>query len=241
MATATTANAPAFISYHARAIRVTAVDNCGVPLTGVDAQCASEGVISVELKANTDKGTDIDIKNGLGLIIKHIPGKPTTKGYDLTLTMTGVDPSIWGFITGNPAILDKAGNNIGGSVNMTPDGIGGFALETWGDGAFDDMDACALGYSPSTYFLVPFFNFGLPGDWKIDSGAMAATLTASSEQKSGWDVGPYQVMNSATDNTVTPVPSPLLTPIGAKELLRYFVTPIPAPDPTNGAAPIPTA
>lgn len=215
-----------------RAMRVTRLDGCGRVVLGPSAQVSTEGFISVGLTANTEEGETISVTNAAGKICVLDEPSPSFTGYSIEVSFCGVDPELFSLMTGQRVVLNSAGDAaIGFRMNSGISlGDKGFALELWSSVPVAACDAS--GGASYGYFLVPFIQGGVLGDFTVENGAINFTLTgATSKDGSEWGVGPYDVIRDETG-----VEGPLLEPIDSQDHLHMQLTTVAPPEPTCGAA-----
>jgi hypothetical protein len=214
-----------------RAMRVTKLDGCGQVLLGASSQVVSDGFISVALTANNEEGETISVTNAAGKICVMDEPAPEFTGYTIEVQFCGVDPELFSLMTGQPVVMDAAGNDavglrINSGINVNESG---FALELWSNvpvAVCDESGGASYGY-----FLVPFVKGGTLGDLTVENGAVNFTLTgARSKDGSGWGVGPYDVVRDDTS-----AESPLLEPIDTKDHLHLQLTTVGPPEASCGA------
>lgn len=214
-----------------RAMRVTRLDGCGARVLGPDSQVTSDGFISIALTANTDEGETISITNAAGKVCILDEPCPTFTGYGVEVEFCGVDPALIDLLTGQPIVLDAAGElGVGFRMNTAIDACdSGFALEVWSNvpaAACDPGSGTAYGY-----FLIPFLKAGIIGDFTIANDAVNFTMTGSnSKDGSGWGVGPYDVTRDESN-----LPGPLNLAIDANDHLHVELVTVAPPEPSCGA------
>lgn len=209
-----------------RAMRVTKLDGCGSPVLGPDSVVVSKGFISVGFEANTEDGEDIQLTNANGdICISDIPA-PKLTGYELEISLCGVDPNLVNLLTGQPLVYDDQAEPeaIGFRVNTGIDlDASGFALELWSGvpaAVCDPETGQSYGYT-----LVPFVKGGVLGDFTVENGAVNFTITgAQSKDGASWGVGPHDVLvlDGGGD-------SPLLEAIDPKDHLNVQLTTLAPP------------
>lgn len=212
-----------------RAMRVTRLDGCGAVVLGPDSEVTSDGFISVALAAQTDEGTAISVTNAAGKVCILDEPCPVFTGYQLTVEFCGVDPALIELMTGQPVVLDSAGNAIGFKMNTAIDACdSGFALEVWSS---VPTAVCEPGAGQSYgYFLVPFLKGGVIGDFTIGNDAVNFTLSgAASKDGNAWGSGPYDVVADDTG-----IPAPLSDALDPMDHLLVQLTTVPPPDPGCG-------
>lgn len=232
MASTTTCFAP----FQAQAIRATRLDGCGAPVVGPKSTLVSDGVISVEMKGQIDTGTDVEVKNAKGELKVSDPACPQFKWYDVTITMTDVDPDLFEMTTSQQLITATAGAAIGFRISEGAPCNSGIALETWTKVGTDDGD-CGADGPLFGYFLLPQIVNGMLGDITLNDGAMSCVLTGRTKRGSKWGVGPATYLVAGT----SAVPAAISPTIGPKDHLHVQVTPVPPPEAACGAIALPPA
>lgn len=215
-----------------RAMRVTKLDGCGGVALGPDSTVATEGFISVGLTANNEEGETISVTNAAGKICILDEPTPEFTGYTIEVQFCGVDPELFTLMTGQPIVLNAAGDDaVGFRVNSKINvNDSGFALELWSNVPVAACDAS--GEASYGYFLIPFVKGGTLGDVTIENGAINFTLSgASSKDGSEWGVGPYDVVRDNGGNA-----GPLLEPIDAGDHLHLQITTVAPPTVGTGSA-----
>lgn len=182
-----------------RAMRVTALNGCGAPVLGPDSVVSTEGFISVGLTANVEAGETISVTNAAGKVCILDQPAPKFTGYTITVSFCGVDPELFRLMTGQPVVMNAAGDTAVGigvdsSVNLDATG---FAMEMWSGVPVAACDASgSVSYG---YMLIPFVKGGTLGDLTVENGAINFTLSgAASHDGNQWGVGPYNVVRNAT-------------------------------------------
>jgi hypothetical protein len=214
-----------------RALRVTKSDGCGRVLLGPSSQVTTEGFISVGLTANNEEGETISVTNAAGKVCILDEPSPSFTGYNIEVAFCGVDPELFSLMTGQPVVLnadgtDAIGFRMNSGINL---GDSGFALELWSNVPVAACDAS--GGSSYGYFLIPFAQGGVLGDFTVENGAINFTLTgATSKDGNEWGVGPYDVVRDETGTA-----GPLLEPLDSKDHLHMQLTTVAPPAPTCGA------
>lgn len=207
-----------------RALRVTKLDGCGNTVPGAASSVVSDGFITVSLTANTDTGTEIRVTNAAGRVCILDTPCPLFTGYTVEVAFCGVNPALLNLMTGQPFVVDGAGDIVGFRMNSAVDACdSGFALELWSQvpTAVCEEDA-DVNYG---YFLLPFLKGGVLGDFTVGNDAVNFTLSgAATKDGSQWGVGPYEVVDD--DGT----PSELLTAIDANDHIHIQLTTLPPPE-----------
>jgi hypothetical protein len=215
-----------------RALRVTKSDGCGRTLLGPSSQVVTEGFISVGLTANNEEGETISVTNAAGKVCILDEPSPSFTGYNIEVAFCGVDPELFSLMTGQPVVLnsdgtDAIGFRMNSGINL---GDSGFALELWSNVPVAACDAS--GGASYGYFLIPFIQGGVLGDFTVENGAINFTLTgATSKDGNEWGVGPYDVVRDETGAA-----GPLLEPLDSKDHLHMQLTTVAPPAVSCGAA-----
>jgi hypothetical protein len=222
------ANPKSFPLVRGRVMRVTKVDGCCAPVYGPDNQVVTEGFVSVALTANVNEPEEISVVNAAGKTCVRDPGCPEFQGYNAEITFCEVSPCLFSLVTGQPSVVDAAGETIGFRMNT---GIStcdsGFALEVWMGvpGVACSGEAGAFGY-----LLLPCLQGGVVGDFTIENAAVTFTVTgAVTKDGNGWGVGPYNVVEDDAG-----VDGPLPDPLDPDDHLYVIFTTLAPPAPTDG-------
>lgn len=214
-----------------RALRVTKSDGCGRVLLGPSSQVTTEGFISVGLTANNEEGETISVTNAAGKVCILDEPSPSFTGYNIEVAFCGVDPELFSLMTGQPVVLnadgtDAIGFRMNSGINL---GDSGFALELWSNVPVAACDAS--GGSSYGYFLIPFAQGGVLGDFTVENGAINFTLTgATSKDGNEWGVGPFDVVRDGGGAA-----GPLLEALDSKDHLHMQLTTVAPPAPSCGA------
>jgi hypothetical protein len=218
-----------FALVRGRVIRVTRLDGCGNVLLGPDSKVVSEGVISVALTSNTDAGTAISVTNAAGKVCILDTPTPKFVNYTVEVAFCGVDPQLVSLMTNNDLVLDANDDAVGFDVGTDVDlDNSGFALEMWSN---VPAQQCAAGQTEYGYFLLPFLQGGVLGDFTWQNTEINFTMTgAATKDGNSWGVGPYDVQRDDAG-----VPGPLLVSLPPKKHLRMFKTSVAPPEPSCGA------
>ena len=214
-----------------QAMRLTAVDACGVPIIGAKSVVTSDGFISIKYTLNYEDGEDTSQKNAAGKLCAVDKAPDVLKDISAELTLCGVDPDMVYLTTGQGVVVDHAGNTVGVSIGDVDDDAF-FALEVWTDiiGA-----GCAGGGRSWGYFLLPFFSAAKIGDITIEEKKADFTLSATTRRGNGWGTGPYNVVLHAGVDPAPPAAGKLLTAIGTNKQLHMQTTKVAPPTPACGA------
>lgn len=214
-------------------VRVTKVDQCGAPITGAESGFVSECLASVEMAPNVDTPDDIMYRAANGTLCGIKRGCPTLLGYDTTVNFFQVSPQFMDITTGQPLVVDSAGDPIGWddcSVNCTT----GFALEFWAELV---GEACTdTGLPKYLYVLLPWISNAYMQDLTIGSEQVTFALLGNTRAGGRWGTGPYNVQAGAGGTA-----GPMLTPLGDTCHRRVMITTVapPTPSATCDYTPVP--
>lgn len=216
-----------------RRIRLTRVNDCGIPTYGEGNQVTSKGFISVAFTANSTTSDEISQTNAAGEVCVFEPAEDSFTGYGVEVQFCEVDVELFALATGQEVYYDAAGNPIGFTVNTKIERDGGFALELWAGSPGADVCSDPNAQGSYGYLLFPFIKGGIVGDFTIENGAATFTISGSTTRDgNGWGVGPYDVLPSGA--TAAPLPSPLDT----NDHMLMVVTTIAPPDAQCGTRPL---
>ena len=113
-------------------IRVTRLDACGNPDPGASAVAVSKRISSVTIEEVTDDGTNIRERNFGDELCVVDDAFTSIVGYTAEVALCGVDPGLVGLFTGQPVVLNHAGDIVGfdATTSVNLDDFG-FSLEIW--------------------------------------------------------------------------------------------------------------
>lgn len=223
------ANVP-WPSVRAKKMRLTRLDSCGVPIEGTKSTAVSSGLVSIDVSAEYEDGTENAPKNGNDdfCFIDRQPDK--FKYFTLGIQFCGVDPELWELVTGNPIYEDAAGNAVGIKFGRYSEIETAFALEVWSDVPGTN---CGAGGKRWGYHLFPFIGAARLDELTLNNETAEFTLgNAITKDGTGWGVGPYNV---TLNNAATPAPAKL--PEALDELDHYLpiTVQVAPPADTDGA------
>ena len=219
-----------FAQVRGKVIRVTRLDSCGNPDPGQSAVVVSKRISTVTIDEVTDSGTNIRERNFGDELCIVDDAFETAIGYSANIALCGVDPDLVSLLTGQPVVLNAAGDVAGfdAKTGIDLDGFG-FALEVWSRLAGSACDATGnrkWGYTP-----FPFFKGGRLQGFSFENGAVQFTIAgAQTRDGNGWGVGPYDVDRDELGN-----PSPLTTPLDPNTHWRNVVVTLDPPEASCGA------
>ena len=218
-------------SVRGKRMRVTRLDECGAPVIGACSTVVSGGFISVQYSQELQDAQEISVLNANSELCIEDPGNSQLKWITAEIAFCGVDPDIAEIITGADKVVNSASKSSGIRVQSGLV-LSQFALEVWTDipnQVCSTTDPRAYGY-----FLLPFVTQGNLADMTIENDALTFTVSnARTKGGSGWDIGPYDVVETAVPPAVS-VPGPLLTPIGPTDHMHIDRVTIAPPAVTDG-------
>lgn len=214
-------------SVRGRALRATKVDQCGAVVEGAGGTLTTDGFITVNYSLELDEGTEILRKNAAGVICINEPPRPSVKWVNLEIQFCKVDPDLINMFTGWPVVLNAAGAGVGFRIRDEIQVSAGAGIEVWSD---ISGQACVGGDPLFGYFLAPWVNQGILGDFSISEEDATFTLTGKGRVGSQWGTGPYNVDLDALGD-----PTNLLTPIGPRDAMDIHATAVPPPNAACGA------
>jgi hypothetical protein len=177
------------------------------------------------MSANIDEQDDILYRAANGSLCGVKRGCPTLLGYDLEFNFFQVSPELTDVLTGNPVVLDFAGEPVGND-DCTIQCDRGFAIELWSELIAPVCDT--TGAQRYLYTLIPWVTNAYISDLEIGSEQVTFQLVGSSRAGGAWGVGPYDVVAADAINT----PGPMLTPLGPTCHRRMQITTIAPPVPS---------
>lgn len=216
-------------SIKGRILRLTALDECGVPLyDSAVGKIVTTGFISVGWEHEVEDGTEHTSQNAWGDFEINELDAPRTKWLNLSMDMCEVDPETLVMLSGAVGNFDTDGM-IGAFFDSNTN-VNAFAVEVWTRATGQACDAAGnplWGYFASVFVR----NGAISGGGTIENGPMNLELSGNgfgaapdpqNTANSAWGTGPH-----GDSPTVNP------WPVGA---FRYIgVTSVQPPAATNGA------
>lgn len=207
-------------SLKGRVIRLTRVDECGVPVVGACSSIVTNGFITVGFAPEVESGEEYTQKNAWGDFCISEKDGDRNKWVNITLSMCEVNPDVLDLVGGGTPITDGV-DTIGASFGED-NNLEAFALEVWTKQA---GGVCEGGAPEWGYFVSPFVKNGaIDGSVTVENGVMTLGLKGEGQKATAdWGVGPYG------DN-------PLLAVAGFPENHLWAVvrTTVQPPEPTEG-------
>jgi hypothetical protein len=217
-----------FAPLRGKRMRITKLDECGVPVLGPASTRVSKGFVSIAMSPQYQDATAISVVNASGETDFTDAGDDEVTGMQATITFTRVDPDLYSLISGHQVVVDGAATAVGFRLSGGNPVTGGWALESWSDLG---GQACA-GLRSYGYFLLPYLRGGRLGDFTLENGAASFSMVSRTRENAGWGTGPYDVLNTGT--VEAPVPGPLLSAIGPKDYFHLQETNLAPPAETAG-------
>jgi hypothetical protein len=94
-------------------MRITRLDECGVPVAGPATTRVSAGFVSIALTMNYEDTNDITVKNASGQVRFSEPADSFVSSVAAEITFTEVDPDLFSMMSGNPTVLDATSEAVG--------------------------------------------------------------------------------------------------------------------------------
>jgi hypothetical protein len=175
-------------SLKGRTLRLTKLDQCGVPIVGDCSSIVTNGFITVTYSPNYSAGTEHELKNAWGELVVSEKEPDILKWVDMKLSMCEVDPDVAEFVSNAVAVTDGTdtiGSSFGPIVNTNT-----YAAEVWTKQA---GRACDGGAPEWGYFVTPFIvNGKLDGSLEVSNGTMTVDFMGEGvAAPADWGVNPY--------------------------------------------------
>jgi hypothetical protein len=202
----------------------------------------TRGFVTLNLNKVERAAQDMEQENADGEICVADRSAPQRKWYTPALELCNVNTELITLFNGWEQYLDYNDVPIGFRDQPEVEDKYGVAIEVWTGGRADDdcptpsLDTIFSNTGSGQkygYWLFGGTEWSL-GDVKIGAMVSTFTLTGKTIAMPHWGKGPYNV--SAIDDTGKA--GRLLVPVGQKEHLTVFRTPIEPPAETDGAAPL---
>lgn len=223
-------------------LRVTKIDRCGKPLAGNSNRLVTDGFIRINLDPELKAAEVLEQNNAAGKACVSGRTPPERKWWNVEAQFCFVDPDLYSLVTAWARVLDYAGKPIGFRDQKEVESKTGVAFEVWtgvgdDDGCEpplnDEMFSAETSGQEGGYLLFGGTEF-VSGALTVESGVSTFTMTGRTIAMPRWGRGPYNV--AAIDANGTP--GRLLQPTSKKEHITLFSTPVPPPEPTDGAVPL---
>lgn len=180
----------------AAAMRITALDACGVPLTTSCAMFASKNLISVEQGGETLDATEFPLVNANGDLEEYSTDAERLKYLNLDIIVSKAVPELVGWMTAEDVITDNAAtpSSVGWHTQTNSSALANFALELWTRLAGES--ACSGGTQAYGYILYPWLVNGTMRELKVANELSELKISAKTKTGSPWGTGPYSVNKS---------------------------------------------
>lgn len=209
--------------------RITKLDVCGAPVTGVGScSIPFTGFVSVERTAEYADPNQFVVMDAGGRVCLKYRTEPQFLWYTFNINFCQVDPDIYALMSGSPVVLDATlptPQSVGWRTRDSTLGTTNWALEIWtnlGDMAcFGDPPLPAYGY-----WVAPWIHQGVVGSpTSFENGPVNfSIMNAKTNGGAGWGTGPYDVVMDAL-----PAPSPLLVAMTAADHDHFQLTTVAPP------------
>lgn len=222
-----------------RAMRLTRLDACGVPIEGPDSTIVTGGFVQVVTTPVYQDAEEIQVPNANGQLCIDDQADPALRWLTTAITLCQINPVAINILTGDPIVFNDAtptADSVGFRIDSAVTGTANFALELWSG---VPSQACGVGGSEQFgYWLYPFVVQAQFGEWTLGNAGLTLDITARTSGGSGWGTGPY---SDVRRDAATDALEPLLTPITETQHMHFELTSAPVPaascDPT--ALPVP--
>ncbi len=214
-------------------VRVTRLDECGLPEYGACGTVVSDGFINIELENQETDATEISQVKANGKRCYHVETPKLLNNVQATIEFCEVDPELFEMFTGSPLVLDDDDTAHGFTTDSASYGVGNVALELWMNLA---RGGCPVGTGRRWgYYLMPWLYQGTVGKPTIENGAVNFTISeARTREGNQWGVGPYNIQRETVGGALSPLFTPL-TPTTHDLLYKVNVAP---PEPSCGCVPL---
>ena len=221
-----------------RAMRLTRLDECGVPAEGPDSSLTTGGFVQVVTTPVYQDAEEIQVSNANGELCIDDSADPALRWLTTAITLCRINPMAINILTGDPMVTDDAtptANTVGFRIDSAVTGTANFALEIWSG---MPGQACGVGSEGFGYWLYPYVVQGQWGEWTVGNAGLTLDITARTSAGSGWDVGPYDIRRDATTPATL---EPLLTPISDTQHMHFERSSAPIPAVSDEPTALPVA
>lgn len=220
-----------FAQVRGSVIRATRLDACGEPDPGASAVVVSKRVSTITVDEVTEDGSNIRERGFDDKLQVVDDGYTETLGYTADIQLLGVDPGLVNLLSGQPVVMNAAGDIVGfdNVTGLDLDGFG-FSLEIWSRIAGSQCDPS--GNRLWGYTLLPFLKGGRLGGFSVEGGSSISFTVSGAQTRdgNGWGVGPFDV-----DRNLGGLPAPLHTAIPANAHYRNILVSLDPPAASCGA------
>lgn len=210
-------------SIKGRVLRLTRLDECGLPITGACSVIVSAGFTRVNAAAEYEDGEEFTVRNAWGDFCINEKDADRLKRMNLTADFCAVHPDVADMMAGAVPILDQLSDAVGFAVTEDVSDAK-FMLELWT--ATTGNSSCAGGGMQWHYWLFPQVDVGRIGDLTFEYGPLVFSIEASTTP-----TGPAFAFPHA--------PAPFPGTVPAKTHYLYVITSTAPPEPTEGCVAFP--
>lgn len=174
-------------SLKGRRMRLTRLDECGVPVIGLRSVIVTAGFITVTYSPEVESGEEFLVKDAWGDFAVNEKDGDRFKWVNLTIEAVEIDPDVLE-VTAGANLVDDDGDTIGVTFG-TDVTTAAYAIEVWTKAA-----GSSCGGTPEWgYFVAPFVQNGrIDGDMKIENGVMTLTMVGQGfAAPADWGAGPH--------------------------------------------------
>lgn len=178
-------------SIKGRRMRLTRLDECGVPVIGSCSSIVTEGFIQVDVEEEYEDGEEISQKNAWGDYCIQDVGDDLVKWVNVSVNMCQVDPDALDVMARNATPVTSGSDTIGATFGRAL-ASSAFALEVWTKAA--GQDACAGGTTEWGYIVVPYIRNGrLSGALSVANNALTVPIQGKGfPAPADWGITPYE-------------------------------------------------
>lgn len=210
-----------------RAMRLTRLDACGVPVEGPDSTIVTSGFAQVVTTPVYQDAEEIQVPNANGEMCIDDQADPALRWLSTAITLCQINPIAINILTGDPIVFNDAtptADSVGFRIDSAVTGTASFALELWSG---MPGQACGVGGAEQFgYWLYPFVVQAQFGEWTLGNAGLTIDITARTSGGSGWGVGPYADVRR---DAATEALEALLTPITETQHMHFELTTAPVP------------
>ncbi len=190
---------------HACAMRVTQLDNNGVPLPGAGNIYVTNALSKLTLKPIYKDGDEIEEPNACGELIVQYKEDDFFKRADFELELLTPDPYLTELVVPGSAVLAESSSQVGWA--FPPIGLvtgAGIGIELWAkrinDGVLDSL-------YPYAWWTMPRAKNVRLGDREFSKTAQKPTFTGQMYENENWFDGPLNDWPAASDRVAQWIPT----------------------------------
>lgn len=172
----------------ARVMRITELDQCGVPLATPDAVVVTDGFISVAPAFEYEEGDEFLVKNAWGDLCINEKDPDRLKRLTLTMAFCEISTDAVRIIAAGRPLVGAGPDAAGLAFGESPQ-TGRFALELWQGLA--GAGACAEGGGSTQwlYWVFPSVGNGRFNDFTVENGPTQIEMTGTTKGSPEWGTG----------------------------------------------------